>query len=80
MSVPSNPLMEDVELALRIQASFPAVWTPVSVSVSTRRYQEKGKMATALSIVRNTLTYLIQRRWMGSVPETKKLYTKYYGL
>ncbi len=80
MSPPQIPLMEDVELALRIQASFPAVWTPVRVSVSARRYQEKGKMTTALSIVRNTLAYLIRRRWKGSVPKTKELYTKYYGL
>ena len=38
------------------------------------------QLAAALSVIRNTLAYLIRRRWTGSVPETKQLYTKYYGL
>ena len=79
VSVPGIPLMEDVELAVRINDRGPPVWTPALLKVSTRRYTEKGRLKVILSVILYTVGYLFRRRWYNEVPDTAGLYETYYN-
>jgi hypothetical protein len=79
VAVPEIPLMEDVELAVRINDAGGAVRTPASLWVSTRRYSDRGSLSVIFSVISFTLGYLFHRRWTGTVPDTAGLYEKYYG-
>ncbi len=79
VSVPEIPLMEDVELAVRMNDTGGSVWTPAALGVSTRRYSEKGTLSVLRSVVVFTLGYLFRRRWEGAPPDTTDLYRRYYG-
>ena len=79
LKIPGIPLMEDVELAIRINDRGNPVWTPGVLKVSTRRYTEKGRLRVILSVIVHTTAYLFRRRWCDQVPDTKILYEKYYG-
>jgi glycosyltransferase involved in cell wall biosynthesis len=79
VSVPEIPLMEDVELAVRMNDSGGSVWTPATLEVSIRRYSEKGTLSVLRGVVVFTLGYLFRRRWEGAPPDTTDLYRKYYG-
>ena len=78
VSVPDIALMEDVELAVRINNAGPAVRVPAVLTVSTRRYDEMGILRGMRSVMEFTLGYLFGRRWTGTIPETGTLYEKYY--
>jgi len=80
IKMPEIPLMEDVELALRINAAGPAVWTRAKVYVSTRRYKKVGLLKGALDVVILTMTYLFKRRWKDELIDTTGIYKKYYGI
>ncbi|MBD3169371.1 MAG: glycosyltransferase [candidate division Zixibacteria bacterium] len=76
---PALPLMEDVELAIRINDRGHSVWTPCKLTVSTRRYARKGFIPVALSVIARTSKYLFQRRWYDKIPDTKSMYKEYYA-
>ncbi len=78
VEIPNIPLMEDVELALRLNDSGPSVWTPSTLTVSPRRYEKRGLRRSILSVLRFTPGYLWQRRWRETIPGTEKLYERYY--
>jgi hypothetical protein len=80
VDMPEIPLMEDVELAMRINAAGPAVWTRTRVYVSTRRYKTVGLWRGALSVVELTIAYLFNRRWRDEIIDTTDVYKKYYNI
>lgn len=79
ITLPEIPLMEDVELALRINAFGPAVWTRAKVYVSTRRYRKVGLWRNIVSVLDLTISYLFQRRWRNRIIDTTDIYNKYYS-
>jgi len=78
IAVPEIPLMEDVELSVRMNDAGGAIRTPATLGVSTRRYKAKGAPSVIRSVVLFTFGYLFRRRWEGNVPDTRHLYEKYY--
>ena len=78
VEVPAIPLMEDVELAVRMNDAGLPVWTPATIRVSTRRYREQGTLKVVRLIVKRVVEYLARRRWTGRVPDTTRLYKDYY--
>jgi len=79
VDIPEIPLMEDVELALRINAAGPAVWTRAKVYVSTRRYRKMGLWRNIVSVLDLTISYLFRRRWRDELIDTTDIYNKYYS-
>jgi hypothetical protein len=77
--MPAIPLMEDVELALRISDAGGGAWVPAAIRVSPRRYERKGVVPVLRRVISFTLGYLFTRRWRDRVPDTQQLYEKYYG-
>jgi len=78
VEVPAIPLMEDVEMAVRMNDAGLPVWTPATVGVSTRRYERQGVLRVVLSVVTRVVGYLARRRWTDEVPDTSDLYDDYY--
>jgi len=79
VNIPEIPLMEDVELALRINAVGPAVWTRAKVYVSTRRYRKVGLWRNIASVLDLTISYLFRRRWRDRLIDTTDIYNNYYA-
>jgi hypothetical protein len=78
IDMPDLALMEDVELAVRVNDNGGYAQTRSTVKVSSRRYKEKGIIRVIMSVLRRTPGYLIVRKWTDEMPETKNLYKKYY--
>ncbi len=78
VEVPSIPLMEDVETAVRMNDAGIPVWTAATLQVSTRRYGRQGTMPVVRSVVERVVGYLLRRRWTDEVPDTTALYEEYY--
>ena len=78
VEVPTIPLMEDVEMAVRMNEAGLPVWTPATVGVSTRRYELQGTLPVVRSVVARVVGYLARRRWADEVPDTTGLYKDYY--
>ena len=78
VEVPAIPLMEDVEMAVRMNDAGVPVWTPATVEVSTRRYEQQGTLPVLCSVVKKVVGYLARRRWTDEVPDTTDLYEDYY--
>ncbi|NQT92369.1 MAG: glycosyltransferase [Lentisphaerae bacterium] len=74
---PALPLMEDVELSLRLGARGRQVFMFGTASVSSRNWGRKGDGRRILMILGLCLRYLWRRR-RGTV-DTADLYRKYYG-
>ena len=73
---PDVPLMEDVELSLRLQGLGRTAFLFGGAEISPRRWRS-GVSRRAGLIVRLFLTYLWQRLW--GQPDTLSMYLKYYG-
>jgi len=74
---PAIPLMEDVELSLRLTRLGRVAFLWQRNRVSARRWQRNGAARTAL-IFRLLLTYMLRR--LFQTPETMDLYHRYYGV
>jgi hypothetical protein len=79
IEIPEIPLMEDVEMAVRMNDAGTPVWTPATLEVSTRRYRQQGAVTVVPSVLRRVGSYLFLRRWNDEVPDTGTLYKEYYG-
>ena len=79
VEVPEIPLMEDVEMAVRMNDAGTPVWTPATVRVSTRRYSRYGTSKVVRSVAQRVVGYLARRHWRDEVPDTTGLYDSYYG-
>jgi hypothetical protein len=78
IEIPEIPLMEDVEMAVRMNDAGIPVWTPATLEVSTRRYRQQGAAKVVPSVLRRVGSYLFLRRWNDEVPDTSTLYREYY--
>lgn len=72
---PDIPLMEDVELSMRLKNLGTQVFLFGDVMVSTRRWQKKG-FKNALWVIRQVTKYLFTRIW--TEPDSSSLYKAYY--
>jgi hypothetical protein len=73
---PGIPLMEDVELSLRLKTLGRTVHLFGSSVVSARRWREKGA-GHALTVLVYFFSYLFQRLW--KTPDSASIYRRYYG-
>ena len=78
--MPDLPLMEDVELSLRL-AGVPRVSLGENLTVSARRWEHGGSPIRALRIIGMVFTYLLCRRFGGNIRRlSARLYSVYYGV
>jgi len=73
---PGIPLMEDVELGLRLNWIGRQVFMFGGAQASPRRWQTSG-YSNALCVIRRVTMYLWKRLW--GPPDTVKMYLDYYG-
>jgi glycosyltransferase involved in cell wall biosynthesis len=73
---PAIPLMEDVELSLRLRSLGRLTYLNLKVPVSPRRWQHKGS-GNALLIMGLFFLYLLLRPWTRS--DSSFFYRTYYG-
>jgi hypothetical protein len=78
IEIPAVPLMEDVEMSVRMNDTGTPVRTAATIKVSARRYGRQGTLPVLSSVVRRVAGYLARRRWTGQVPDTSGLYEDYY--
>ena len=71
------PLMEDVELGMRLQALGKTRLLSVGLSVSVRRWENKNITGNALHILSLLSRYLLLRRLRSKV-KVEKMYNEYY--
>ncbi|RJP95319.1 MAG: glycosyltransferase [Desulfobacteraceae bacterium] len=72
---PAIPLMEDVELSIRLHRLGKQTFLFGGALVSIRRWEKAG-FHNALWVIGHVCEYLIRRLW--SAPDTVALYKKYY--
>jgi len=73
---PAIPLMEDIELSLRLRRFGRVVHLFKPIETSPRRWQKIG-LKNGRLILNLSLRYLWQRLWKE--PDTAKMYDQYYG-
>jgi hypothetical protein len=73
---PAIPLMEDVELSLRLRRMGRTIFLFGNALVSARRWKRKGFFHTVM-VIRLLTAYLFQR--MRRAPDTVAMYRQYYG-
>jgi hypothetical protein len=73
---PALPLMEDVELSLRLGQLGPPCFLWCASRVSARRWRAGPAWRRVLLVLRLTASYLVRRRW-GSV-DVVAMYRQYY--
>jgi rSAM/selenodomain-associated transferase 2 len=75
---PALPLMEDVELSLRLQAAGPTVYLGGGLVCSGRRWRRENWLKRCATVIAMTATYLLER---GRGPDVAEiLYQKYYEI
>ena len=79
IEIPEIPLMEDVEMAVRMNDAGIPAWAPATLRVSARRYRQQGASTVVLAVLWRVASYLFLRRWIDEVPDTLTLYEEYYG-
>lgn len=76
---PALPLMEDVELSLRLRSLATPLFLGGGIRVSSRRWTRSAPLIHALRVVTLMVTYGWRRMIAGSTPATEDLYDRYYG-
>lgn len=79
VTIAAISLMEDVELAIQLNDKSGSTWTPLTLSVSKRRYEQLGRRYVTLTTFKRLFKYLIARRWQDKIPDTEQLYEEYYS-
>ncbi len=74
--LPAIPLMEDVELSIRLAGLGRQVHLFEKVTVSSRRWQQKGA-TNGLMVIGQVALYLVKR--LRGVPDTAGIYKRYYS-
>lgn len=75
---PKQPLMEDIELSLRMHSSGKTAMLDGGIIASTRRWQNKNVAGNAWHVIRLLAEYLIVRKFKGQA-NTEKMYESYYA-
>jgi len=73
---PNIPLMEDVELGIRLYGLGPQSFLFGNARVSARRWETLG-FGNAFSVIARVAFYLLRRLW--GTPDTGAMYRSYYG-
>jgi GT2 family glycosyltransferase len=73
---PPLPLMEDVELSLRLRAAGPTIYLGGGLICSGRRWRREKWLKRCATVIAMTTMYLLQRRKGSQVAEV--LYQRYY--
>ena len=76
---PPLPLMEDVELSLRLRSLGPPLYLGERVEVEPRRWARTSRPAHACLVVRLVATYVLRRLRYGPETRTDDLYERYYA-
>ena len=74
---PKQPLMEDIELALRMHSSGKTTILDGGIIASTRRWENKKVSDNAWHVIRLLAEYLVLRKFKGEA-NTEKMYESYY--
>jgi len=75
---PDLPLMEDVELSLRLKSLGRPLFLPQGVAVSPRRWQRRGVLSNFLAAGALFLRYLAERQWDPEAAAATDYYRRYY--
>ncbi|MBW1819093.1 MAG: TIGR04283 family arsenosugar biosynthesis glycosyltransferase [Deltaproteobacteria bacterium] len=76
---PSLPLMEDVELSLRLKRAGEILFLPRGTVVSARRWEQGPFLGNVATVLLLFSRYLIKRRLGGGKEDQTDYYRKYYG-
>ncbi len=77
--IPAMPLMEDVELSMKLKELGPTLRSNTPIKVSARRWQGTNRWKNAFLIVKITSIYLFARR-LGLAPSQSTYFQQqYYG-
>ena len=74
---PRQPLMEDIELSLRMHSSGKTAMLNGGIIASTRRWEDKNVTGNAWHVIRLLGEYLFVRKFKGQA-NTEKMYESYY--
>ena len=74
---PAIPIMEDVELSLRLNKLGRQIYLFGDALISARRWQAAG-FRNSINVIRRVAFYLLQRMWRK--PDTLAMYRNYYDL
>jgi rSAM/selenodomain-associated transferase 2 len=74
---PNLPLMEDVELSLRLQAAGPMLYLGGSLVSSSRRWRNISWLKCCITVVAMTAVYRLRRREGAKIADI--LYRRYYS-
>lgn len=77
--VPPLPLMEDVELSLRIKRAGEVLFLPKGTVVSARRWEQGPFLGNVATVLLLFSRYLLRRRMGGGKEDTMDYYRRYYG-
>ena len=75
---PAIPIMEDVELSLRMRQAGPLLYLKKGITVSDRRWSRTGFDATVTLVLGLFFKYLIERRCCKDKIDYEKYYQSYY--
>lgn len=76
--MPEQMLMEDVELSMRLKEIGSVCFLPQGVTVSNRRWTQKGFCVNFCRVIRFCFSYLIQRRLEFGDSTRRDFYERYY--
>ena len=76
---PAIPIMEDVELAIRMRSMGPLLYLKKGITVSGRRWIRTGFNINVMLVLRLLLKYLFDRRWRREEIDYEQYYRVYYG-
>ena len=76
---PVIPIMEDVELAVRMKTAGPLLYLNRGITVSGRRWTRTGFNTNVMLVFRLLLNYLFDRRWRKENIDYRQYYRAYYG-
>lgn len=77
--LPSMPLMEDVEMAMKLKELGPSYCVNSPIKVSSRRWQTQNRWYNAFLIIKICSLYLFARRFEWAPSESSYFQNKYYG-
>ena len=78
--LPAIPLMEDVELSMRLSRFRHRVHVGSALEVSSRRWEERPFLRSFMQVVKICTEYMVRRRLGADIHElSERMYREYYG-
>lgn len=77
--LPAMPLMEDVEMAMKLKQLGPSYCVHSPIKVSSRRWRTQNRWYNAYLIIKICSLYLFARRFEWAPSESSYFQDKYYG-